>query len=210
MNAPTPENYDALNTAYDYFNKTVFDGALPSCLITFQRKGRTYGYYAPKRFADWEGDNAVDEIALNPNHFKKRTIEDVLSTLVHEMVHLWHQHLGKKPPKDGYHNKEWAAKMCSVGLVPTDTGQPGGKMTGYKVSHYIEAGGVYDKACKALIAKGFTLPYVDMWGEKPDRKKKSASKSKYTCPLCEVNAWAKPQTKLVCGECMIIMPLNKN
>jgi len=37
------------------------------------------------------------------------------------MVHQWQQHHGK-PGRRGYHNKQWAAKMNSVGLVPTHTG----------------------------------------------------------------------------------------
>ena len=30
---------------------------------------------------------------------------------------------------------------------------------------------------------------------------KSASKTRYTCPSCELNAWAKPGVRLMCGEC---------
>ena len=33
------------------------------------------------------------------------------------------------------------------------------------------------------------------------RKKKAASKTKYTCPGCELNAWAKPDANLWCGDC---------
>lgn len=37
-------------------------------------------------------------------------------------------------------------------------------------------------------------------GEKV-RKKKAASKTRYTCPDCQMNAWAKPDVHLVCGAC---------
>ena len=30
---------------------------------------------------------------------------------------------------------------------------------------------------------------------------KAASKTKYSCPGCGLNAWAKPETTLYCGEC---------
>jgi ribosomal protein S27AE len=33
------------------------------------------------------------------------------------------------------------------------------------------------------------------------RKKKAASKTKYTCPTCGANAWAKPEPRLICGTC---------
>jgi Zn finger protein HypA/HybF involved in hydrogenase expression len=31
---------------------------------------------------------------------------------------------------------------------------------------------------------------------------KERSKTKYSCPSCGQNAWAKPDSVLVCGECM--------
>ena len=36
-------------------------------------------------------------------------------------------------------------------------------------------------------------------------KKKLASKTKYTCPDCGLNAWAKPDCTLVCAECQSAM-----
>jgi hypothetical protein len=61
--------------------------------------------------------------------------------------------LGVAPAVNGirrnYHNKEWAVKMREVGLIPTDTGQPGGKDTGQKVTHVIEPGGRFEQACTA-------------------------------------------------------------
>ena len=94
--------------------------------------------------------------------------------------------------------------MRAVGLIPSDTGYPGGKEVGQAVSHYIEAGGAFDRACDELIGRhGFTLSYVELWqeGAGAKRKAKAASKTKYTCPACGVNAWAKPNTRLLCGAC---------
>ena len=36
-------------------------------------------------------------------------------------------------------------------------------------------------------------------------KKKLASKTKYTCPDCGLNAWAKPDSNLVCDDCQSAM-----
>jgi predicted SprT family Zn-dependent metalloprotease len=107
--------------------------------------------FAEGRFGTVDGCETTDEIALNPSHFRSRTTAEVLSTLVHEMAHLWQHHHGK-PSRASYHNKEWAVKMRALGLIPSDTGQPGGKQTGQKVSHYIEEGGAFDVACTALIS----------------------------------------------------------
>jgi len=201
---PTKKTYDDLTTAYDFFNERLFGGTLPRCLITMQRKNKSYGYFAGGRFGTPDGGEITDEIALNPSHFRTRTTEQNLSTLAHEMVHL-QQHHGGKPSRTGYHNTEWAVMMKAVGLIPSDTGAPGGKETGQHVSHYIEAGGAFDRACAELVALGFIMPYVELWaeGEEKTRKKKAASKTKYTCPSCELNAWAKPDVLLLCGECEV-------
>jgi len=41
-----------------------------------------------------EGGEETDEIALNPSTFRSRSTEETLSTLVHEMCHLWQFHKG--------------------------------------------------------------------------------------------------------------------
>ena len=167
-----------------------------------QRAQKAYGYFAGGRFGSKDGAVVTDEIALNPSHFHARTTEESLSTLVREMVHLWQHHFGK-PSRTGYHNKEWAAKMREIGLIPTDTGLPGGKDTGQKVTHIIEEGGRFDRACAAYLATGNAFLYHDRAGdgEAATRKKKAASKTKYTCPTCGQNAWAKPEANLICGDC---------
>lgn len=136
MNLPTPETYDELQRAYDFFNEKLFSNELPPCLITLQREKRTYGYCSFKRFVGRESGYRVDEIAMNPVYFSIRTIKATLSTLVHEMVHQWQFHFGE-PGRRGYHNKQWAARMERVGLMPSDTGEPGGRKVGQSMTHYI-------------------------------------------------------------------------
>lgn len=195
---PTPRTYALLQAAYQHFNQELFSGRLPHCLITLQRKAKSLGYFAPKRFSD--GSDVTDEIALNPAHFATCGKEDVLSTLVHEMVHLEVAHFGK-PCRPGYHDKQWATAMDKVGLVPSTTGAPGGKRVGQRCSHYIEPEGRYQRAFRAFIAGHQGELYADLWGDDAKKKKKAASKTKYSCPSCDLNAWAKPGARLVCGDC---------
>ena len=199
---PTTKTYTSLDDAFAFFNARLFGGRLPACLITMQRSKAAYGYFAGGRFGSKDGKEITDEIALNPSHFHERSTEQSLSTLVHEMAHLEQHHFGK-PSRAGYHNKQWAGMMKAVGLIPSDTGAAGGKEVGQKITHYIEAGGRFEKACGELVKKGFNPLYVELWtedGEKA-RKKKAASKTRYTCPQCQMNAWAKPDVNLICGEC---------
>ena len=200
MDAITPAEYRSFQEAYDFFNAELFGGSLPDVLVTLQRHAKAYGYFSPERFTERAGKGAAHELAMNPDHFG-RTDELILSTLVHEMVHVWQQTHGTTPRKS-YHDRQWAAKMKEVGLQPTDTGKPGGKETGQKVTHYVIEGGAFSKAFAKLQGRGFKLRWQSRTAEgDPERKKKAASKTKYTCPGCGANAWAKPDTALICGEC---------
>lgn len=198
---PTTTTYTSLTEAFDFFNAELFAGELPHCLITMQRKSKAYGYFAGNRFASVSNLNQVtDEIALNPTPFRDRSTEEILSTLVHEMAHLWQHHHGKTS-RNGYHNAQWAAKMTAIGLVPSSTGAPGGKETGQKVSHYIAAGGPFQAAFRKLEARGFEPLLIELWGDEKKAKKKAESKTKYTCGGCDANVWGKPGLHIVCGEC---------
>jgi predicted SprT family Zn-dependent metalloprotease len=194
--------YTAIDSAYNWFNEQLFGGRLPPCLITLQRKGRSRGYFANDRFGHrLNVGDLTDELALNPDTFGDRSDKEILSTLVHEMCHCWQQHFGT-PPRRGYHNREWAERMIAIGLMPSDTGEPGGKQTGQRVSHYIIEGGPFDRTGEALLATGFCLHWqsaalVGQQGKTANER----SKTKYTCPSCGQNAWAKPDSALVCGEC---------
>jgi len=201
MNNPTTQTYTSLTTAYDFFNRELFGGGLPPCLLTMQRHKGAFGYFSGERFASIADPKEVtDEIALNPTHFATRKPVEVLSTLAHEMVHLWQHHYGK-PPRKGYHDKQWAAKMHEVGLIPTTTGEKGGKETGQKVTHLIEENGRFAQAVAKLLVAHPAILYADLSDNDTARKKKAASKTKYTCPGCGLNAWAKPDAPLVCGNC---------
>jgi len=160
--SPTQLAYGELQQAYDFFNQSLFGDRLPPCLITYQRKNRTYGYFSGDRWLG--GQKIADEVAMNPMHFPERSQAEVLSTLVHEMVHLEQYHFGQ-PNRSGYHNKQWAIWMERVGLIPSDTGEAGGKQTGQQMSHYIAPGGVFDKAFAELTRDGFRLSWTDRAAE---------------------------------------------
>ena len=156
---PTAETYSELQLAYDTFNRTLFDGVLPDCLITLQREKATCGYFSRARFSNRAGDES-DEIALNPSYFGVVPLVEVMQTLVHEMCHAWQAHHGK-PGRSRYHNEEWAAKMEQIGLMPSDTGQPGGRRTGDKMSDYPVTGGRFLAACEALLTQDFRISWYD-------------------------------------------------
>lgn len=204
---PTREAYGELSKAYDFYNRALFGGRLPQCLITLQRTKGSYGFFSGDRWAS--GRSTADEIALNPSHFSQQGTQAVLSTLVHEMTHLEQHHFGK-PGRGRYHNKSWGLLMDRVGLCPSSTGKTGGKRTGDRVTHYIEEGGRFDLATRKLLATGFELSWIDRAsGGHSSPVKPAKTREKYSCPSCDLNAWAKPGVSLTCSECKQEMKVAK-
>lgn len=228
MSGPTMQAYGELQQAYEHFNDALFDGALPFCLITMQREKRTYGYFSSKRFVHRHDKQITDEIAINPSYFAVVPLLEVLQTVVHEMAHLWQFHFGK-PGRRGYHNKEWAEKMESIGLMPSSTGKPGGAKTGEKMADYPIPGGRFMAAADELMTRDFRISWLDRFppmtggpslaallsdggedaegGElaelaglvEPQGPRNRSNRVKYRCPTCHAQVWGKPELRLLCG-----------
>lgn len=201
----TSQQYLSFAEAYAFFNAKLFGNELPTCLITLTRKKGMAGYFHREKFS--QADAKINELALNPSLFAKAGNEGTLQTLLHEMCHVWQFHFGVNKPTAAYHNKEFAAKMISCGLHPSNTGQPGGKEVGIIMSDYVIDGGIFQILVKEFLALGEFVLYH----EKPDperekkKKKKYESKTKFTCDFCGQNAWAKKSAKLRCGVDGMIM-----
>lgn len=204
MGKPTLDQFKKYQAAYDYFNDRLFGGELAPCLLMF-REGKkkknaiVLGHFAWDRWT--RGDETCHEISLNPEALA-RGLKDTMATLVHEMAHQWQCDHGKRP-RAGYHDRQWADKMDELGLPPTDTGEPGGKRTGQRMSHTVAAGGAFDRAFRAmpeLYALPWTTGAALELAAKPE-KEKAKNKLKYTCPGCAANVWGKAELRIVCGEC---------
>lgn len=206
MTDPTSETYKTLQSAYEFFNQNLFENKLPTCLITMQRKGKAKGYFSPERFqARKEESFYTHEIAMNPAYFRGCSDEDIISTLVHEMCHVWQQEFGK-PGRGNYHNSEWADKMEDIGLIPSNTGEEGGARVGTGMTHYIDKDGRFTLLCAAFLESHQPLNYQDRATLKPATKNKN--KVKYTCPKCSLKAWGKSGIKIMCGEDAILLVEN--
>jgi ribosomal protein S27E len=134
------------------------------------------------------------------------------------MVHLWQFHFGK-PGRGYYHNREWAEKMEAIGLMPSDTGKPGGKKTGDSVSDYPISGGKFLTACDSLLTDDYKISWVDRFPPKRVtdyamnnnaneigeniviEETQKATREKFTCPKCHTNVWGKPSLRLICPAC---------
>jgi predicted SprT family Zn-dependent metalloprotease len=192
---PTRETYNALQDAFNWFNRELFNSNLPQVLIVLHRKKGAKGYFWAEM---WQGESErLDEIALTPETLN-RSDKEILSTLVHEMVHLWQHHEGK-PSRNAYHNKEWAEQMEEIGLHPTHNGQWDGKPTGQKVTHLIVEGHRFDTSATAFLAD---RKVINWYGITQGAKETKKNKVLYTCS-CQpvVKVWGKPGLLIACEIC---------
>jgi hypothetical protein len=95
--------------------------------------------------------------------------------------------------------------MLTIDLQPISLDNPA-KMTGQRLTHVIVPGGRFDRAADALLATGFQLRWqspvmsgIRLVDFAP--KQTPDSKLKYSCPQCGANAWAKPNSHLMCAQC---------
>jgi predicted SprT family Zn-dependent metalloprotease len=210
---PTNAQFAAYRAMWDWFNRVLFAGTLGHVILNFSRSARSLGFFAPERWQN-AGNQFTHEISLNPTYLTRENAKDSASTLVHEMAHLW-RHEQSNPPRNGYHDKQWADKMESLGLMPSDTGKPGGRRTGYRMDHYIMPGGAFERAFESMPAS-CQLPWtcgVDedaTKGKGKKAKEKAAAKEKekdrkrkrkYSCPGCQLNVWGKAGLNLRCNDC---------
>jgi hypothetical protein len=207
VHTPTPSEqmYLPLLEAFNHFNNELFGGELPDCLVTIRAKGRTQGFYHAKRFAALRDEAVADEIAMNPAYFPAHPLREIAGTFVHEMAHHWQEHHGA-PPRNGYHDRQWATKMRLLGLMPSDTETVGGRQTGFRVSHYAIENGPFALSFERLAATGWKIGWGAAAsvgggeGAKPKRER-------FVCPGCNLKMYGPLKARVRCVPCDLVLTL---
>jgi hypothetical protein len=110
----------------DFFN-TVFFNPIPVSvpILSFEvNRRKSLGHY-PVEGKAHAGGKDINIYKINPH----QNLREILTTLVHLMVHSWQDHHGQSC-KGWFHNKEFRAKMAEIGILcnknghHTDLGDP--------------------------------------------------------------------------------------
>ena len=106
-----------LNHIFDLLNERYFEGTLSRPIITIQSTPKAYGHYT--LFDAWsvDGEQGMREINIGAGTLC-RPIENVVATLLHEMVHYYNDMRGVRDCSRGssYHNKSFRDAAEAVGL----------------------------------------------------------------------------------------------
>lgn len=115
--------------------------------------------------------------------------------------------------------KEWGDKLEALGLMPSSTGEPGGKRVGDCMADYPIEGGLFLASCERLATRDYRISWFDRFPTKhialaadgsevsevivmpAEDEPQKQTRAKFTCPQCQANAWGKPSLNIICGDC---------
>jgi hypothetical protein len=196
------KQYKILQQMYEYFNNKLFDSVLPDVIFLLEsKKVKYHGYFHFEKQKTKDG-KLMSVINLNTETFDREPV-DVLSTVAHEMVHCWEFYFGE-PPSKGYHGKQFVKAMEKIGLIASSTGEPGGKQSGRRMTHYIAPGGRFEIVAKEFLAMEenvLLFEGIKQMIAEGEKKSPSGSKIKYSCPECSSNVWGKHGLRIICEPC---------
>lgn len=190
-------------------NDRFFDGELPKPVITIiPDGGRSYGWFTP--WKAWsESEQGYYEINISAEYLNL-PIEQVIATMLHEMVHLYNHENGIKDTSRGsmYHNLKFKTESEKRGLnIEKDN------KYGWTITTLNQDGLDF---VNSLEQKDFALHRVNVnpTEESETKPKKKSSSRKYKCPMCDQSVRATKEIKLLCGECssednLVVMELEE-
>ena len=208
---------DELQRMFKLLNATYFDNELERPVITIltDHTGGAYGWISVNKVWSTKDDAWFREINLCAEYLN-RPPELVITTLGHEMAHLWNiqKDIQDCSRKGQYHNAHFKAAAEMAGLIVKQHHTHGWCIT--------EPGPEFtDLVLKNCRAGCFKLermktyrdgtPKVTKPGE--DGKEKTVTRTrqsyrKYVCPGCGLIARTTRDAVLLCGKCNQTMTLD--
>ncbi len=192
-----------LENAYGVLNKKYFEGSLTPVVITVQSSPRTYGHYTT--YNAWaENAEGFREINISAENLA-RPIENVIATLIHEMVHHYCDMNNIKDVSRGgtYHNKRFKEQAEMRDLIITYSQrigfshtEPSPALIEFVISQGWE--------CVDLSRVG-TPETISIGGGNSGRK--TSSTRKYKCPECGCSVRATKSVNIGCLDCGVQMEL---
>lgn len=182
-----------LEKIFKALNTDKFGGELEVPIITVQNTSKAYGHLTCNKV--WHNAHGVKQYELNIGAGTlDRPIENVVSTMLHEMVHLYNQMHDVQDCSRGntYHNKKFKEKAEEIGLI---IGYD--KRIGWSVTSPSDE-------LVAYIAKrkweNITLGRDEKMSESTGKK---SSTRKYVCPCCGMSVRATREVHISCMDCNV-------
>jgi len=199
-----------LNKVFDLLNERFFENALTRPTITIQSTPRAYGHFSLKEDTWVSKLGGTHELNIGAGTLA-RPIEDVASTLLHEMVHFYCYENGIKDTSRGYtyYNKRFKAVAESHGLIVEHHDKYGWSIThpSDKLLDFVLETGLTDILIFRNEYSGISISGTGSHSPNKDGSiapKKSSSR-KYICPCCKNSVRATKTVNIACLDCEIPM-----
>lgn len=205
-----------LEKIYRELNADKFGGELEDCIITVQSTKGAYGHVTCGKVWKVEGKNGeAERYELNIGAGTlNRPIENVVSTMLHEMVHIYNLMHDIQDCSRGntYHNKKFKDKAESVGLHIDYDKRIGWSITSptEELIDYIIGKGWTEILINRNEGFSFTAPRGTgghSAGTTPTDGKRPSSTRKYICPCCHNSVRATKDVRIICADCAEMMQL---
>lgn len=187
----------ALMAAFNAINRDFYGGELEKAIITVKEGKRKNAYGWIECNKNWKQNGKErHEINISVDFIGERTVSQTITTLMHEMVHLYNiMHDIKDTSRGGvYHNKRFKETAEAHGLQCEHNEHIGWSHT------------TPTPDTKKWIEENINIKSFEVYKRVADSAKGGASKPKQSmqkkvCPCCGNIARVTSEFKLICGEC---------
>jgi len=199
-----------LNKIFDLLNHHYFENSLSRPTITIQSTPRAYGHFSLRPDTWVSSNGCFHEINIGAGTLS-RPIEEVTSTLLHEMVHYYAYVNGIRDCSRGgtYHNTRFKKLAESHGLIVEHHEKYGWTIThpSEDLLDLILENDLTDILINRNEHYGISVPGRGTHsgvGLEPLPPKKSSSR-KYICPCCGNSVRATKVVNIACVDCQAVM-----
>ena len=195
-----------LNKVFDLLNAEFFEGTLSRPTITIQSTPRAYGHFSLREDTWVSKLGGTHEINIGAGTLA-RPIEEVVATLLHEMIHYYNFENGVQDCSRGntYHNRKFKAAAEAHGLTVTHSDKYGWSHTapGEALLDFILENGLTDILINRNEFGGFRITgtgtHSGTGGSATPAR--TSSTRKYICPCCGNSVRATKAVNIACLDC---------
>lgn len=193
-----------LNKIFDMLNATFFEGALARPTITIQSTPRAYGHFSLREDTWVSKLGGTHEINVGAGTLA-RPIEEVVATLLHEMVHYHNFVCGVQDCSRGntYHNRKFKEAAEAHGLVVERSERYGWSRTSPSEAllDFVLDNGLTDILLNRNEGSGFQMTGTGAHSGSAFGTTKTSSTRKYICPCCGMSIRATKEVRIACMDC---------
>ena len=198
-----------LNKIFDLLNERYFENTLSRPTITIQSTPKAYGHFSLRDDTWISKIGGTHEINIGAGTLS-RPIEEVVATLLHEMIHYYNYNRGVQDCSRGnsYHNRRFKEACEARGLLVAHSDKYGwcGTSPSEELIDFVIDNSLTDILINRNEENGFRIIGTGTHnGTEGTITPKTSSTRKYICPCCHSSVRATREVRIACLDCGVQM-----